>query len=330
MHNFAGSLELCCEIAAVVDKRLYTAAKMILCWAAAASTKGRQRCDDIKAQLDAVSVQIKQAERAQHDPVPDRHDSPDALSPSSTHVPNSRSVSPSDSVKPLGVGPRHHGGRARSQTPPKRAHHAQRGGETEEEHSAQQQAKRPKPASADQVSGRTANGGKARPAAKGNFKRPAEHIAAGEAKRHKQNHREPKDGKPDEPDQARPADLPGLKQKRRLLYGQLQEARQQVGHAMHAMQPAKCCNNLTRIHDTGGCEKAYKMCTMPGSKFVQPYPGGKCCQVWTVYTNARHKAVGVTPISSHDLLEVALHGCCRLRRAVRPLTVPREGLGRRL
>lgn len=42
--------------------------------AAEASSKGRQKCDELKAQLDAVSVQIRQAEHAQHvqrDPSPE-------------------------------------------------------------------------------------------------------------------------------------------------------------------------------------------------------------------------------------------------------------------
>ena len=248
-----------------------------------ASTKGRQRCDDIKAQLDAVSVQIKQAEQAQHAqhdpsqaPPATRQPSPD---PSPPPTPHSRSASPSDGVKPpanrqhshfrsaspaaqlpssKGPGSKYRSvspykakaesertrspdaspgvaaedhlskqghSRSRSHTPVNDALHS-RASEDE----AQEARQRVKEHSTD-VHGKE-RGGKQHAGATDSLQRQAERSTAGYAKRRKHNSKESEDDpSTDAPDRARPADLHGLKQKRRLLYGQLQEARQQVGDA---------------------------------------------------------------------------------------------------
>lgn len=208
---------------------------------------GRQRCDDIKAQLDIVSSQIKQAEHAQHE---QQHDMTAAAAAATAYAPSSsadhnyttsrastRSVSP-PALDSRSESPSRQDDNLETKVPagkeekkrkrrPKSLLDSETDPRSKEE---EQEKKRHRAAGRDgckkatrEVPIKEAPGGKDR-------KRTAGDISANEARgRHRLAGEEvaaaQKEGNPAV---GVVNDLPQLKKKRHLLYKQLQDARQQV------------------------------------------------------------------------------------------------------
>lgn len=128
----------------------------------------------------------------------------------------------------------------RLQTPVRDTHQTE--AREEEGKQTKQNAHRRKPRTDRSPSTKAGSGGKGD--AKDSLKRKAEHSSAGEAKRHKHNRKGTNDvSTAKAPAHAKPAGLHALKQKRRQLYGQLQEARQQVcDAAVCCGKPCQGCN----------------------------------------------------------------------------------------
>lgn len=206
---------------------------------AAVGMNGRQRCDDIKAQLDVVSDQIKQAERAQHE---QQHDltaaAATAHSTSSsidhnhtTSRASSRSVSPpaldSRSASPArqddDLETKVPGGKQekkRKRTPESLPDPRSKGEHEKKRHRAAERDGSKK--TTRQVPIEEAPGDKDRKRTAGDISADVRggHRPAGKEVEAAQKKGNPAVGGVNE--------LPQLKKKRHLLYKQLQEARQQV------------------------------------------------------------------------------------------------------
>ena len=241
------------------------------CCVADASSKARDRCDDIKAQLDAVSDQIKQAEHAQHE-ADSKPATPDATSPSDPAQPHAtkidkskRSSRSSSPVDPTGFDRSKRSSRSASPADPTDARDpaqnlTRRQPEGSQCHEHERAAgdhpkkKRKRAAVApgdDEVQLREGSAERAMSDSQGRKRRykagaagnngaspeegPAERAPGGrrgdkeeeeELRGKRKQGGQVKEGVVSKAPQA--GDLPGLKKKRHLLYGQLQEARQEV------------------------------------------------------------------------------------------------------
>lgn len=223
--------------------------------AAAASMNGRSRCDDIKAQLDTVSDQIKQAERAQHE---QQHEMTAAVAAAATVNPSSSYINPkpgqparsaSPDLNHLSESPaKQSDDRAAKPLPShqdkKRKRHSEKSPDPEESSRAKddQEKKRHRTAGREEVKRVTKElsvkkvpeklpkkltDGEQRKHTAGAI------TAAAAGGRHSLADKEVQ-ALPTEGVQAEgPKDLPQLKKKRHLLYKQLQEARQQVPPLLH-------------------------------------------------------------------------------------------------
>ena len=211
---------------------------------AAVGMSGRQRCDDIKAQLDAVSDQIKQAERAQHEQQHDTTAAAATAHPSSSALDRNhasskalkRSVSPpvldSRSESPAKQGddletkvPADKHEKKRKRRPDSLPNsetdlRSQEGQETKRHRGGEREGRKK---TTREVPINKAPGGK-------DSKRTAEDISGDAARGRHRPAGEEAEVVQKEGNQAVEGvnDLPRLKKKRHLLYKQLQEARQQV------------------------------------------------------------------------------------------------------
>ena len=211
---------------------------------------GRQRCDEIKAQLDTVSDQIKEAERAQHEQQHDMTAAAGTADPSSSSIEQSRDTDPgrrsgrsTKSVTPVALGrpstsparqPEDLAAKVPSGKPEKkRKRDAEKSPdpETDSRSRQEQEKKRHRAGERDGTKKATRElpveklpGSKNRKHTAGD--KPANAARGG----HSPASEEEAKAAPKEGDQAAqgPKDLPQLKKKRHLLYKQLQEARQQV------------------------------------------------------------------------------------------------------
>lgn len=258
--------------ACVYVKVMCSVSELYLHVAAAASMNGRSRCDDIKAQLDTVSDQIKQAERAQHE---QQHESTAAaatVDPSSSSVnpkpgKPTRSASP-DLNHPLEFPARQSDDLAANAPPgnqdKKRKRHSEKSPDPEEIFRAKagQEKKRHRTAEREGVEKVTKELSVKKVLEKLPKKLPdgeqRKHIAGditadAAGGRHSLAAKEV-EAPPTEGVQAEGTkDLPQLKKKRHLLYKQLQEARQQVLPLLHWFLSAvfshqslsKCPSTLT-------------------------------------------------------------------------------------
>jgi len=222
-------------------------AKVSQCFsvAAAKSSKGRQRCDDIKAQLDATSDQIKQAERAQHaqqDEPNLKSTVPEPEQPHGSHLDKSkqsfRSENPADLNDLRDHDQRHEASAAEQLTAgvrqKKRKREAGDIGHDPDPMSREGSAERATAGIQKKTNGSEARGGDKAQARDGSPERlpPGSRSAKPHTEEQrkdlaKQKGREKRGETPKAP---QPGDLPALKKKRHLLYGQLQEARQEVCH----------------------------------------------------------------------------------------------------
>lgn len=224
--------------------KLWAICMLILvgCVVAAVGVSGRRRCDDIKAQLDVASDQIKQAERAQHE---HQHEPAAAAHPTSSSAEqkhassraSSRSVSP-EALNYPSESPARQLDDLKTKVPSgqqekkrKRSPRSLPNPETEPRSREEQERKRYRAAgregsskkSTKEVPIEKAPGGKHR-------KHTAGDISADPARGRHRPGSEEVEAAQKEGSQAVGIvnELPQLKKKRHLLYKQLQEARQQV------------------------------------------------------------------------------------------------------
>lgn len=216
---------------------------------------GRRRCDDMKAQLDTVSDQIKQAERAQHEK---QHELPAAAAPAGTASASSgyakprksRSTSPelnprSDSPagqpnEPAARAPSGHQDQKRKRDLDKSPDPGDDLGSKEDREQARERAtqregvkKASKQLPAKKLSKKVPDGKKRKHAA-GDI--PAETARGRHSPDDKEEEEEGVASKEGTSGMEASRELPQLKKKRHLLYKQLQEAKQQVAPC--------CCINL--------------------------------------------------------------------------------------
>ncbi|KAL0017843.1 hypothetical protein WJX77_008034 [Trebouxia sp. C0004] len=221
--------------------------------AAAKSSKGRQRCDDIKAQLDATSDQIKQAERAQHaqqDEPNLKSTAPEPEQPPGSHL--------NRSMRSFREGP--------ADLKDLRDHDQQNEASAAEKLTAGVRQKKRKrvagdighdldPVSREGSAERTtagiqkktnrpdARGGDKAQARDGSSERlpPGSHSATPHTEEQRRDLAKLKsrEKRGETPKATQPGDLPALKKKRHLLYGQLQEARQEIKEGNEAAHKAK-------------------------------------------------------------------------------------------
>ena len=228
------------------------------CVAAAKSSKGRLRCDDIKDQLDATSDQIKQAERAQHaqqDEPNLKSTAPEPEQPHGSHLDrskrSSRSASPADPDDLRDLDQHHEASAAEKLTAGvrqnKRKREAGNIGHDPEHVSREGSAERATAGIQKKTNGSEARGGDKAQTRDGPSERvpPGSRSAKPDKEKQtrdlaKQTGREKRGETPRAP---QPGDLPALKKRRHLLYGQLQEARQEVCHLMslHAIPLSHQC-----------------------------------------------------------------------------------------
>ena len=221
---------------------------------------GRQRCDDMKAQLDTVSDQIKQAERAQHD---QQHE---LAAAATTDNPSSSSIGPKPGTPTRSVSPDlNHRSESPARQPDdsaakaplgnedkKRKRHSEKlpGPEKDSRAKADHEKKRRRAAETEGVK----KAAREPPAKKVPEKLPEKlpkKLPDGKQRKHtagdmtadaaQGRHSLADKGVealPKERLQAEgPKNLPQLKKKRHLLYKQLQDARQQVPLSSHRILP---------------------------------------------------------------------------------------------
>ena len=209
--------------------------------------KGKQCCDDIKAQLDQVSDQIKQAEHAQHD-------SPAAAAPVSFSAAprqlhdsvHGRSRSSSRSVSPVALDNLrgHRSRKLPSKEEKKRKRNEQESFESQSDSGLRQQLdkkKKPRPPE-DRGSKKTAKelsvekipSSKQRKPKAGDINADAASRGTSPAASDEEEHQgEARVTKVKDKLVGVSKDLPQLKKKRHMLYKQLQDARQQVSCFEH-------------------------------------------------------------------------------------------------
>lgn len=217
---------------------------------------GRQRCDDIKAQLDTVSDQIKEAERAQHE---QQHDSNAAAVTvdqfsTSTHP---KTGTPTRSVNPdldhCSESPAGQSDDSAAKAPlpghqdKKRKRRFETSPEPEKNIRAEEDQEKKRQRTAEREEVKTAI--REVPVKKVSEKLPdgkqrkhkAGDIPADAARgRHGPTSKEAVAPKEEVQAVQGPKDLPQLKKKRHLLYKQLQEARQQVPSLLHSPLSLVC------------------------------------------------------------------------------------------
>ncbi|KAA6418527.1 MAG: hypothetical protein FRX49_11473 [Trebouxia sp. A1-2] len=222
--------------------------------AAAKSSKGRQRCDDIKAQLDATSDQIKQAERAQHaqqDEPNLKATTPEPEQPQGSHL--DRSKQSSKTANPADLNDlRNHDQHLEASVAEeltagmrqkKRKREAGDIGHDPDPVSREGAAERATAGIQKKTNGSEARGGdeaQARDAL-------SERLPPGSrsAKPHTEEQRRDlakqkiREKVQKVPKASQAGDLSALKKKRHLLYGQLQEARQEIKEGNEAAHKAK-------------------------------------------------------------------------------------------
>lgn len=207
--------------------------------------KGRQCCDDIKAQLDQVSDQIKQAEHAQH---AEQRDSATAVAP----VPSSsaarqlhdakhgRSRSSSRSVSPAALDDLRD--QESNKLAPnrekkrKRDDHESSGSDSDsglrDKHHEKKRAGPPEARgskkTAKELPVEKLPGSKQRKAKAGDRKADAEGRRTSPVAPEEEDQAKARSTKDQDKAVGGPKDLPQLKKKRHILYKQLQDSRQQV------------------------------------------------------------------------------------------------------
>ena len=241
-HVICVYAELVCRMS---DFNLYVAA--------AASMNGRQRCDDMKAQLDNVSDQIKQAERAKHD---QQHD---LAAAAATEHPSSSSTGPKPGKPSRSVSPDlNHRSESPAKQPvddsaanapfgnqdKKRKRHPEKSPDPEKDSRAKEDQEKKRHRASEREGVKKAA---REPPAKKVPEKLQKKLPGGKQRKHtagdktadaaesRHTHADKEvEGLPKESVQAEgPENLPQLKKKRHLLYKQLQEARQQVPSLLH-------------------------------------------------------------------------------------------------
>lgn len=248
--RYAPKLDVKCVVCVYVEL-VCRMSEFNLYVAAAASMNGRQRCDDLKAQLDTVSDQIKQAERAQHD---EQHE---LAAAAATDHPSSSSIDPKPGKPKRSVSPDlNHRSESPARQPDDSAANAPFGNQDKKRKRHPEKPPDPKDSRAKEDQEKKRDRASEREGVKKAAREPPskkvpeklqKRLPGGKQRKHTAGDKtadssEDRHSHADKEVEALPKDsvqaedpknLPQLKKKRHLLYKQLQEARQQVPSLPH-------------------------------------------------------------------------------------------------